>query len=267
MAARVVLTRPIERQSTLMQALLNDGFDVLSLPALSIQPATTAKQPQPQTYDWMVFVSRAAWQYYWASLQTQAPIFVWPPGCRIAAVGTATALAIKKTLATLTGQTPPVMTPVASLPQDSESLWQSLAHELRSGSNVLIVRGQTGRDWLAEKIRRQGCLTTIHEAYQRLPAPWSDQPVATLRQWGETGGVGVWLVTSQQGLLAIQAQWSTQRLEPWRPSGAVVIHPRLKAPVQSWLGQAPVMVTQPTDAAIVGAFTTGFTSGYFNQFC
>lgn len=266
MTPRVVLTRPFERQATLSQSLLNAGYEVLSLPALSIQPSTTVQWPLPQDFDWVVFVSRAAWQHFWGAIEAQQPGCVWPSKCRIAAVGSTTADSIRKTLAGHTDRAVNVMSPPSTLPQDSESLWQCLSPELKSASKVLIVRGQSGREWLSEKLRSHDCLVDILEAYRRSPVSWTTPSITTLQQWGKEGRLGVWLVTSQQGLSAIQAQWSAHQLDPWRPEGAVVIHPRLKAPVKAWLRKGPVLVTQANDKAIIEAITGGFTSGSFRPF-
>lgn len=266
MTPRVVLTRPFERQVTLSQSLLDAGYEVLSLPALSIQPSTTVQWPLPQDFDWVVFVSRAAWQHFWGAIEAQQPGYVWPSKCRIAAVGSVTADYIRQTLVGRTDRAVNVISPPSTLPQDSESLWQCLSPELKSSNKVLIVRGQSGREWLSEKLRSRDCLVDVLEAYRRSPVSWTAPSIATLQQWGKEGRLGVWLVTSQQGLSAIQAQWSAHQLDPWRPEGAVVIHPRLKAPVQAWLGKGPVLVTQANDKAIIEVITGGFTSGPFRPF-
>lgn len=268
MAARVVLTRPAERQTALAQALTDRGFEVLSLPALSIEPSANAQVPSPEGHDWMIFVSRAAWQHYWQhyrqhfrqSRQEQKPDFVWPASCRLAAVGVATAQYIKQSLLSDTGQDVSVLSPSPTGDQDSESLWQLLAPELTRGAQVLIVRGQEGREWLSTALENHGCISRTFEAYRREPAAWSEHSIATLKDWGQAGQLGTWLITSQQGLLAIQAHWAALQWHSWRPSGAVVIHPRLKEPVQAWLGQAPVVITQPDDREIIDALTAGFES-------
>jgi len=263
MAARVVLTRPAERQEALQKALSARGFEVLSLPALSIEPSAIGQPPSPEAFDWMVFVSRAAWQHYWYVLRKQRPHFVWPASCRLVAVGAMTAQYIKQSLYSATGQVVSVLSSPPDDKQDSESLWQIWQPALTSGARVLIVRGQDGRNWLLTALREQGYRPEIFEAYRRAPIAWPRESVATLKAWAEQARLGVWLITSSEGLLAIEAQWAALQWDPWRPNGAVVIHPRLASPVKAWLGQAPVVVTKPDDEEIIEALNAGFDSGTF----
>ncbi len=263
MAARVVLTRPAERQVALQKALSDVGFEVLSLPALSIESADNVEPPAPESFDWMVFVSRAAWQQYWLALREQKADRVWPSSCRLVAVGMTTAQYIKKSLHLEAGQFVSVLSPPPEGKQDSEALWQAWEPKLNREARVLIVRGQDGRDWLSTALREQGCHTERFEAYRREPVAWAEESVATLRAWGQTARLGVWLITSVEGLSAIQAQWARFQWDLWRPDGALVIHPRLASPVKAWLGHGPVVITQPNDHAIIEALTAGFDNGTF----
>jgi len=257
MVARVVLTRPAPRQVALKQALEALGIDVLALPALEIVALeAVGRLPQPHEFDVAVFVSRTAWQIYWQTLRAQDPGFEWPVECQLASVGTSTAQAIEQDLKQVFDGVFHVLTPAIDTPQDSESLWLKLRAALRPGAKVLLVRGEEGRDWLAQTLQAHGFDTLIHENYRREPAQWSKSDVDTLRHWQTSESLGTWLVTSAQGLSAIQAQWAMHDMGPARPQSAVVIHPRLQALVGSWLPPtSTVRVAQPDDLSVMNALT------------
>lgn len=258
MVARVVLTRPAPRQVALSQALEAAGQSVLALPALEIVPLeTSGRLPDPCDFDVAVFVSRTAWQTYWQALNAQDPCFKWPVACQLASVGANTAQAIEQDLEGLTNKVEfAVLSPAAGTTQDSESLWETLRITLRPGAKVLLVRGEAGRDWLAQTLQSHGFITHIYENYRREPAPWSASAVGLLRQWQASGSMGTWLVTSAQGLSAIQAQWLQHDLGCARPDSAVVIHPKLQALVGMWMPpQSIVRVAQPDDISVLNALT------------
>lgn len=255
MTARVVLTRPAARQVALQASLEHSGLEVLGLPALNVVALESlGKPPQPNEFDAAVFVSRSAWQHYWQALRAQDPSFVWPDNCRLAGVGAGTAQAISHDLDCAKADQAAVLMPAPDATQDSESLWLRLRKALPPAGKVLLVRGEDGRDWLSQTLQAHGFTTRIHAVYRREPAQWSKTALTQLKQWQAAGSLGTWLITSVQGLEAIQSQWTTHGLGSGRPQGAVVIHPRLQAPVSAWLGPyAPVAVTQPDDQSIASA--------------
>ena len=404
---QVVLTRPLERAQPLAQRLIEAGFEVLMLPALSILPidhgesmaksitgppssaASDAAQHAatkntagidsnpdsgsgPRTcsnkavgavadsqtiiptaadaYDAVVFVSRAAWQYYNAQTRNAQTavhdagepalgkhmLRAWPAETMVACVGQATAQCIAQDLGCSLSD---IVFPDDQQNQDSEALLTLLAPRLSAASRVLLVRGQTGRDWLADQLRARGVSVTCLPVYRREPQPWRADQIDTLCQWAGLGdragqmqqevrgdpgregqnerqsdgqseslanasadstdqaslarsalkpSAGIWLVTSSEGLLAVQAQFEAHGWFAHMgmcPEAVVVIHPRLKPWVRRWLdrwvGEAersvqsgsstdttsaggctvtheaistvPIIVAQPTDDAIFEA--------------
>lgn len=258
MVARVVLTRPAPRQVALKDALEAAGIEVLALPALEIVALDNASPlPNPCEFDVAVFVSRTAWQFYWQALRAQDPGFEWPVSCQLASVGATTAQAIEHDLQQQTNRDErTVLTPAADTTQDSESLWLKLRQALRPGAKVLLVRGEAGRDWLAQTLTAHAFVTHIHENYRREPARWTTSAIDTLRQWQVSGSLGTWLVTSAQGLSAIQALWVEHELGNARPVSAVVIHPRLQTLMGMWMPpMSTVRVARPDDISVFNALT------------
>jgi hypothetical protein len=151
------------------------------------------------------------------------------------------------------------------LSADSEGLWTLLKPQLPPNAKILILRGQTGRDWLADTLTQHGAAVTCLSVYRREPAKWSEEQFATLKSWanearGENGpgatsvasdasdasdaqkrdqrSTGTWLITSAEGLAAIEQQYQLHGLtgKPgFAPHKVVVVHERLKAPVCRWL--------------------------------
>ena len=50
---------------------------------------------------------------------------------------------------------------------DSEALWARLSGRHWAGRSVLVVRGEDGRDWLAETLRERGAAVDFVAAYRR----------------------------------------------------------------------------------------------------
>lgn len=256
-ARRVVLTRPAERQGDLAQRLMQQGCEVLDLPALSIHPLSAdwcADDVRPDAFDVLVFVSRAAWDCYIAAVHDADPGFAWPSSAVLAAVGQATARCIRQDL----GDTVTVLSPASDSAQDSESLWTLLEPRLTVGARVLLVRGDQGRDWLADRLRAAGVQLRLLSVYRRERAHWPFEGVVRLKAWRDDGrGSGVLLVTSLQSLQAIEEQVRHANLLGWLPSAVVVVHPRLQAPTRAWLSRlgaqgddVPVKLTRPDDESL-----------------
>lgn len=256
---RVVLTRPADRQQHLLDQLKQVNCEVLALPALTICPIVPRQcalhKHQPQDFDALVFVSRSAWQYYqqfylrassWSSAGA-APL--------LASVGRTTAEQVAHDL----GISPDsILCPGPKQASDSESLWSVLEPTLKPGARVLIVRGQTGRDWLADTITEHNMSVVLLSVYRREPARWTPEQINALTRWARTAecaNTGTWLITSAQGLAAIEAQFQHHALtgKPgFEPARVVVVHERLVRPVRRWLSHWAQAQGAPSDAAQKG---------------
>jgi len=147
--------------------------------------------------------------------------------------------------------------------------------ESSAGANesieVLIVRGQTGRDWLADMLKDHGISVTCLSVYRRDPATWAEHQIKTLDRWAQShlqvqapiqgyaqvqvtgeeksqnpisGSTGTWLITSAESLAAIAAEYDAHGLAGkvgYKPQAVVVVHERLVSPVQAWLGHWSVI--------------------------
>jgi uroporphyrinogen-III synthase len=86
-----VLTRPAGRNVDVMHALVRRGWLVRECPALEIQSSAVISKretPDPNNFDLVVFVSRAAVSGFQQQLGSD---YVWPSFVRIGCMGPATA--------------------------------------------------------------------------------------------------------------------------------------------------------------------------------
>lgn len=175
----VLVTRPAPQAAGLCARVRAAGGEALSWPAiriapLAVPPAAT-NEPVP---DWALFVSANAVRHGLAGL---------PAGPRIAAIGPATAAALRAAgrPADLTAARP-----------DSEGLLADPAFADVAGRRILIVRGVGGRELLARSLRARGADVAYREVYRReCPAPPAAEQAALVDRWRQ-GGVDVYTATS-----------------------------------------------------------------------
>ncbi|OWT54444.1 uroporphyrinogen-III synthase [Candidimonas nitroreducens] len=254
----VVLTRPAGRNEALAQRLARAGLDALALPALEVAPLPepAAGWPVPEDYDLAVFVSGTAVRYYVDALRGRRGEFRWPSLCRAAAVGAATARVLAASGAPGMAQ---VIHPDASGPQDSEALWGLL--QGRAWRRALILRGQTGREWLGQQLQQAGAQVHRCALYRRSAAAWPAAQLQALHQRMAAGAAPVCVFTSAEGVQAYASNIARAGLpEFWRRSRYVAIHERVAQRLRAVLAQAAgtepdpmVKICPPDDDAVFEA--------------
>ncbi|SAL16420.1 bifunctional uroporphyrinogen-III synthetase/uroporphyrin-III C-methyltransferase [Caballeronia peredens] len=212
--ATIVITRPAGQSSALLERLASAGFDALEFPLIDIAPVADdaplraaldelfLPADAPARYALVVFVSPNAIDHAFSRLG--AP---WPADLPVAAVGPGSVTALARQ-----GVHAPshrVISPSAEAADprfDSEALYSAIeahfgAHGL-DGKRVLIVRGDGGREWLAERLTQAGARVEKAAAYRRvLPEP-------SMQKWerihallaAEPGARHAWLLTSSEGV-------------------------------------------------------------------
>lgn len=192
---RVLLTRPAEESATLAATLSEAGIYSSSLPLLDIEPLPITPERQAVLRDVgrycaVIVVSKPA-----ARLALQQLDQAWPH-LRWFSVGAATAQV-------LADRGLDVHYPQTG--DDSEALLQLPALReaiARPDARVLILRGEGGRELLAERLREQGASVDYLELYRRF-LPAYDSGVLTQRiQLERLNGL---VVSSGQGFLHLQA--------------------------------------------------------------
>jgi uroporphyrinogen-III synthase len=192
---RVLLTRPAEESAALAASLSEAGIFSSSLPLLDIEPLPVTDQQQAVfddlgRYCAVIVVSKPA-----ARLAVQQLDRAWPQ-LRWFSVGAATAHVLAQHGVDV--KYPPTG-------DDSEALLQLPAlREAIAGADprVLILRGEGGRELLAERLRQRGASVDYLELYRRF-LPAYDAGVLMRRiQLERLNGL---VVSSGQGFLHLRA--------------------------------------------------------------
>jgi len=189
----------------------------------------------------VMFVSPSAVDRFFA----RAPAaWHWPASSLAAGTGPGTAAALRA--AGVPGAA--IVTPAEAAGRfDSEALWAVLQPQRHwAGCQAWIVRGEGGRDWLADTLRQQGAQVHLVEAYRRtVPVPDAAGQAALARALARPA-VHCWLFSSSEAVghlpaLAPGADWSQAR--------ALATHPRI-AEAARRLGINQVQLVQPSPEAV-----------------
>ncbi|MHA3902677.1 uroporphyrinogen-III synthase [Castellaniella sp. WN] len=242
--APVVLTRPAGRNESLARALRAVGVAVIEAPALAIERLDTAV-PSFQAGDLCVFVSRQAVDACFDG-RAAAP---WPDGVRAAAVGAATARALRAHV-----PEDRILAPAAGTPPDSESLLAVIEAARLAPGRVHILRAQRGRDWLARQLQARGWRVECHALYRRGPVAWDRATCAVLAG----PGACTLLLTSPEAVDAVADSLRRQDMD-WPPVLRVVtLHERIARRLQCIYADRPagaltVRLSAPDEAALFQA--------------
>jgi uroporphyrinogen-III synthase len=227
--AAVVVTRPGEPGQRLSAGLRDHGLAALWWPAFDLLPPLDAGALQSMAqrlaeFDLVVFVSPASVRG-WADLDRCAQ---WPAATAIAGVG-ATTLQVARGLLPGAGAARGIAPPADTMLTGSEGLWEALRRQTPLPQRVLIVRAESGREWLAERLREAGAQVEYASVYRRLVHAPGPEQRAALGACLATGALGVTVVTSSEAVAALDSQLEQAvDLQAWLRQGlALASHPRV----------------------------------------
>jgi uroporphyrinogen-III synthase len=192
---RVLLTRPAEESAALAAVLSDAGIFSSSLPLLDIEPLPITPEQHAVLRDLgrycaVIVVSKPA-----ARLAVQALDQAWPQ-LPWFSVGAATAQVLADHgLSVHYPQTGDDSEALLQLPALREAI-------ARPAARVLILRGEGGRELLAERLREQGASVDYLELYRRL---LPDYDAGVLMQRIQLERLNGLVVSSGQGFLHLQA--------------------------------------------------------------
>ena len=249
---RVLVTRPQPQADEWVARLAQRGLDAVALPLLAIAPAADAAAV---TAAWhllpslalVMFVSPNAVQRFFDLRPAGQP---WPAGLIAGGTGPGTQQALAgQGVPEASIRTPGANDPAYGGPFDSEALWQRLAREPWAGRQALIVRGEGGRDWLAEALRQQGAQVHFVEAYRRTGAVPRGAGLAALQAALRAPLAHLWLLSSSQALGHLAQLLPGQ---VWSAQQALATHPRI-AQAALALGFGRVGLAAPTADSVAQA--------------
>ncbi len=265
----VVITRPRAQAEPLAARLAALGVDARIFPLLEIQPLAVGSAQEAELkaalgrltdYALVAFVSPNAIDAAFAHIRA------WPAGVIAAVVGDSS----RQTLAShgVAEANASVASPTDPERTDSETLLQVLDLAALRGKKALIVRAETGRELLADRLREAGVEVEQVAAYRR-GAPALDQALrAQLLSLVDAGAA--WVITSSEALRNLQtmlqhdaagaeadatASAGLNAISAWRRmqrQTLVIPHPRIAETAQA-LGFDTVLRTGSGDDALIDA--------------
>lgn len=243
---RVIVTRPAAQADTWVHSLVQHGIEAVALPLIDIVPPADASAVHQAWRDLatqrlVVFVSPNAAEQFFALRPDSA---AWPATVLAATVGPGTTQTLKR------HGVPPtlIVEPAPDAPQfDSESLWQQLETRDWRGAAVLIVRGDGGREWLADTLRESGAEIAFVSAYRRA-APRLDAAAERLLDEAiARPGEHLWFFSSSEALDHLA------QLRPhadWSAAHAIATHPRIAQRARD-CGFGVIRASRPTLDAVI----------------
>ncbi|HYD96338.1 MAG TPA: uroporphyrinogen-III synthase [Noviherbaspirillum sp.] len=191
----VVITRPLAQAAPLAQKFAAAGRHAEVFPLLDIQPlpdqsALHAALRDIRRYAMVAFVSPNAIDAAFAHLQD------WPREVALAVVGEGSKAALARH--GVTPQNATIFSPLDPQRTDSQTLLEALDLDALRGRRVMIIRGETGRELLADALREQGVEVEQVAAYRRSAPALDDAGARRLLALLEAGAD--WIITSSEAL-------------------------------------------------------------------
>ncbi len=258
----IVITRPWQQARDLVQALQNQvpGVRLHALPLFEIAALDDLRQlyqyqQRLADYALLAFVSPNAIDAWFSSLQTNPAAPQLPPQLAISVMGEGSRLKLLQWQSVLKDNT--VFAPSNPHQTDSETLLHDLQKLDWQGKRVLIVRGDSGRELLANGLQALGAVVDTVVAYQRLKPVWDSSRKQVLRDLLEQENL--WVITSSEalrnlheGLTLLQIPDLVAKLQKQR---MIMPHSRIAETAQA-LGFNQTRLTASGDAALLQALVS-----------
>ena len=241
---RILVTRPAAQATLLAEAIAAHGGKPISFPLLEIGPVPYSPALQQAcaglaAYDWLVFISPNAVEYGLPAVLDGDAL---PAHLQIAAIGPGTVAAL------IARGTNAAKITVPAQHFDSEAMLALPAFAVSriSGKHVLILRGNGGRELLADSLRARGAIVDALACYQR-SAPLDGAALLSLLCNREVDAL---TLSSSEGLRNLLALLDTEAMEWVRALPIFVPHRRI-AEAADAAGFQRVILTAPADAGII----------------
>ncbi|MES3026010.1 MAG: uroporphyrinogen-III synthase [Pseudomonadota bacterium] len=247
----VVITRPRAQAEPLARSVAALGREVVLLPLLEIaalpdQRELAAVLAGLPAYALVAFVSPNAIDAAFAHLAA------WPEGVALAVLGEGSRAALARH--GVSDANARILCPADPARSDSENLLESIDLAALAGKNVLIVRGESGRELMADGLRAAGAAVRTVAAYRRSTPPLTAALGATLRRL--LAAPNDWIITSSEALRGLVAL--AREAEPvdgvakMLQQHLIVPHARIAETAQA-LGLTRITLTGSGDARLLAA--------------
>lgn len=245
------MTRPAKQAGALAERIAALGRQVTIFPLLDIQPlvddSALKKELERLTdYAMAAFVSPNAIDAVFSRLTA------WPDGVAIAVVGPGSRRALERHGLNSTNAT--IYSPVRTDRTDSETLLEALDLDTLRGRKVLILRGESGRELLADALRSAGAQVVQVASYRRLPPQLTADRRSTLQALLDAEND--WIVTSSEalGILLNMADSvaGLKGVQKMQHQSLIVPHVRIKEYAES-MGFQHICLTGSGDDSVLAA--------------
>ena len=249
---QLIVTRPLAQAEPWVARLQALGCSAQALPLIGIAPLrdlapVQAAWQQLPRQALVMFVSANAVEHFFGARPTGA---TWPARVLAGSTGPGTSAALRAAGVPAAN----LVQPPADAPRfDSEALWALLQDRDWAGRAAMIVRGEEGRDWLAETLRARGALVSFVAAYRRLAPQPDAQQQALLAAAQALPAEHLWLFSSSEAVANLQALCAQA---DWSRSRALASHPRIAQAARE-AGFAEVEIVPPTPEAVVQWLASG----------
>lgn len=158
---QILQTRPAHQQQGLTDLLHAEGAQVWSYPSIAISEVARSEteiqalKQQIDHSDLAIFVSRNAIEQAFKII----PAKRWPASCQLAVIGSGSARFLRQQ------GLQQAFSPDSEF--NSEGLLKKLHQQPLKGKNILIFRGQAGRNLLGDQLREGGAQVDYIEIYHR----------------------------------------------------------------------------------------------------
>jgi len=240
---RVIVTRPAAQAQTWVHDLRERGLDAVALPLIAIGAAADPAVVQAawQTLSeqtLVVFVSPNAVEQFFSAAPVDAH---WPSATLAGSPGPGTTRELRARALPAAA----IVEPAADALQfDSEALWAQLSARPWQGRSALIVRGDGGRDWLADTLRSAGAQVELLAAYRRVASKPDAAQRALLAAAVAAPAEHLWLFSSSESIDRLAALRPDLDGGAWHASQAIATHPRIAERARA-LGIGTVHASRP----------------------
>ncbi|MGH8808174.1 MAG: uroporphyrinogen-III synthase [Noviherbaspirillum sp.] len=247
----VVITRPRAQAIPFAQRVAAIGREAIVFPLLEIHPLADqtelrAALKDVERYAMVAFVSPNAIDAAFAIRRD------WPAQVALAVVGEGSRAALAQH--GLTSANATIVSPADRLRTDSQTLLEVLDLDALRGKRVLIVRGETGRELLADALAPRGIEVVKVAAYRRVAPVLDDAGRAQLRSLLERGGD--WVITSSEALhilmQMVEEAVPGDGVAKMQHQNIIVPHVRIAETAQS-LGFVQIVQTGSGDEQLLAA--------------
>jgi len=241
----VLVTRPAGQGDGLAQLITEAGGNAVLAPLLNIAPPLDSSRAAgllnaAEPWDWLIFVSANAVRFAlgidgWVGRGTGVT--------RIAAVGEATATALAGAGLTVD---------LVPYPQfNSEALLADPRMDQIAGQRILIVRGEGGREHLADTLGERGADVAYAEVYRRVPV--SGEAFSSNLSSLQADNYDALVVTSGEALLHLTGLLRETGLDTHPRSALVVPSERIASQAREQGWHSILTAEQVSDESIVQA--------------